>query len=207
LFSDGVLLPSELVYRAKVKGYTAIAVTDHVDYATYDFVIPRIKKVAAILARCYGIKVIAGVEVTYVPPALIKDMVKKCRSLGAKIVVIHGETPAETVPPGTNHAAVLSGADILAHPGPINEADVRLAAKHHVCLEITTRNGHNATNRHVAQLGLKHKARLVLNTDTHAPENLLDAVKIKKTLLQSGLPKDYYTLMQDNARLLVRNIR
>ena len=48
LFSDGVLLPSELVYRAKFKGYKAIALTDHVDYSTYDYVIPRIIKVSKI---------------------------------------------------------------------------------------------------------------------------------------------------------------
>lgn len=204
LFSDGVLLPSELVYRAKVKGYTAIALTDHVDHATFDFVIPRIRKVARVLQKQYGITVIPGVEITYVPPPLIRAMVKQCRAMGAKIVVVHGETPAETVPPGTNHAAVLSGADILAHPGPITGADVRLAAVNNVCLEITTRKGHNAANRHVARLAIGCRAKLVLNTDTHSPENLLDTRVIKKTLAQSALPRDYYALMQENAGQLVK---
>ena len=74
LFSDGVLLPSELVYRAKFKGYKTIALTDHVDYSTYDYVIPRIIKVAEILQEQYEIQVIPGVEITYVPPKLMSAL-------------------------------------------------------------------------------------------------------------------------------------
>jgi histidinol phosphatase-like PHP family hydrolase len=187
LFSDGVLLPSELVYRAKVKGYEAIALTDHVDFSTYDFVIPRLVKVAKDLSRHYAIAVIPGVEVTYVPPALIREAVSLCRNKGARIVVVHGETPAETVPPGTNRAGILSGADILAHPGPITDEDVKLARQKNVCLEITTRSGHNRTNAHVAALARKHGAPLVLNTDSHAPENLLTEVLFRRTLRAAGL--------------------
>ena len=165
LFSDGVLLPSELVYRAKFKGYRAIALTDHVDYSTYDYVIPRIIKVAKILQENYEISVIPGVEITYVPPKLIKDVATECRRYGAKIIVVHGETVAETVPEQTNHYAVQAGIDILAHPGHITKEDVILAKENNVCLEITTRNGHNATNKEVADLALKYGAKMVLNTD------------------------------------------
>ena len=42
LFSDGELLPSELIRRAYITGYTALAITDHVDSSNIDFVIPRI---------------------------------------------------------------------------------------------------------------------------------------------------------------------
>ena len=42
LFSDGGLVPSELVRRAEVIGYTAIALTDHADISTLDFIIPRV---------------------------------------------------------------------------------------------------------------------------------------------------------------------
>ena len=83
LFSDGVLIPSELVYRAKYKGYKAIALTDHVDFSNMDFVIPGIVKVARILTDNYGISVFPGVEITYVPPKLIKQAALECRKLGA----------------------------------------------------------------------------------------------------------------------------
>ncbi|MDI6640996.1 MAG: PHP domain-containing protein, partial [Elusimicrobiota bacterium] len=55
LFSDGGLLPSELVYYAKSKGYTAICLSDHVDFTNIDFVIPRIAQVANELREHYKI--------------------------------------------------------------------------------------------------------------------------------------------------------
>jgi len=204
LFSDGVLLPSELVYRAKVKGYTAIALTDHGDFSTIDFVIPRIKRIAAELGRHYQLTVIPGIEITYVPPALIAKAVKAARKLGANIVVVHGETPAETVPPWTNRAAILSGADILAHPGHITEEEVKLARQKGIALEVTTRSGHNKTNRHVAQLAKKCGAKLVLDTDTHAPGNLLDAAKIKQVLRMSGLHETDFAEMESNSRDIIK---
>ena len=46
LFSDGILVPSELVRRAEVMGYRAIGLTDHVDSSNLEFVVPRIVRVA-----------------------------------------------------------------------------------------------------------------------------------------------------------------
>lgn len=203
LFSDGVLLPSELVYRAVVKGYKTIALTDHVDYSTYDYVIPRIIKVSQILQEQYEIQVLPGVEITYVPPKLIKDMALKCKDLGAKIIVVHGETVAETVPHTTNYYALQAEIDILAHPGHITREEVLLAKENNVCLEITTRAGHNATNKEVAMLALECDAKLVLNTDSHEPENLMDKMKIEDTLKQSGLGLDYFNIMQQNSYHIV----
>ncbi|MBN1621773.1 MAG: histidinol phosphate phosphatase domain-containing protein [Endomicrobiales bacterium] len=207
LFSDGLLLPSELVYRAKVNGYEAIALTDHGDLSTIDFVIPRIIKISKELTEHFSIKVLPGIELTYVPPSRISAMVKKCRSLGAKIVVIHGQSPVEPVPPGTNRAAISSGADILAHPGHITEEEVKLAKKTGICLEITTRNGHNKTNSHVAGLSKKFGAKMVLNTDTHAPEDILTPEKIEETLKTSNLTKQDYEIMIKNSKEVVKKTK
>ncbi|PKN01495.1 MAG: PHP domain-containing protein [Elusimicrobia bacterium HGW-Elusimicrobia-1] len=203
-FSDGALLPSELVSRAVSAGYDAVALTDHVDFTNMDFVIPRILRVEADLSKYYGIKVIAGCEITYVPPAQIGKAVGNARRLGARIVVVHGETPAEPVPAGTNRAAIMAGCDILAHPGFISVADVKLAASRGVTLEITTRMGHKRGNRHVAKLALAGRCAMVLNTDTHTPENLLDAAKIRRTLASSGLKPAYYEVMKKNSAALAR---
>ena len=46
LFSDGVLIPSELVRRLEHLGYSAVAITDHTDSSTLDFIVPRIGHVA-----------------------------------------------------------------------------------------------------------------------------------------------------------------
>ncbi|HBU68969.1 MAG TPA: PHP domain-containing protein [Elusimicrobia bacterium] len=203
-FSDGVLIPSELVYRAKVKGYSCLALTDHGDFSNFDFIIPRIRRVAAELSKNYNIIVLPGIEITYVPPKLIKKAVARCRALGAKVVVVHGETTAETVPPGTNRSAALSGADILAHPGLISAQDALLAKKNNVCLEITTRRGHNKTNKHVAARAKECGAKLVLNTDSHSPDDLLDAGKIKKILSVSGLKSADFSEMRRNSENIIR---
>lgn len=203
LFSDGVLIPSELVYRAKVKGYDVIAITDHGDFSNLDFVLPRIKKAAKDLSSQYGITVVPGIELTYVPPKLIAKAVKMARRLGACIVVVHGETPAETVPEGTNLAGILAGADIIAHPGHITEEEVKAAKKHNVCLEITTRNGHSRTNPHVAALALKCNTRMVLNTDSHQPDDLMTDEKIAKALKLSGLSAKDHKVMIENSYNIV----
>lgn len=204
LFSDGALLPSELVYRAKACGYLAIAITDHGDFSNFDFVIPRIKRITEQLSSHYGLTVLAGIEITYVPPKLIMRAVKECRKMGAKIIVVHGQTPAETVPDGTNFAGIAARADIIAHPGYLTEEEAMLAKKNNVCLEITTRRGHNKTNRHVALTAKKHNAKLVLNTDTHVPENLLNKEKIAKVLSLSGLIMSDFKKMQENSFKIIR---
>ena len=206
-FSDGALIPSELVYRAKAKGYEVIAITDHVDFSNFDFVIPRIKKVSEELSRFYDIVIIPGAEITYVPPKLISKAVKYCRKLGASLIIAHGETPAETVPPGTNQEAILAQVDILAHPGNISTKEVELAKKNNVYLEITTRAGHSRANEHVADVAKKCGAKLVLNTDTHEPEDLLTHEKIKKILESSKLTEKDYKIMKQNSFEIIKNIK
>lgn len=206
LFSDGVLLPSELVVRARAAGYTAIAITDHVDFTNIDFVIPRICKVADELGKYYQIRVVTGCEITYVPPPLIQKAVTRARTLGARIVIVHGETPVERVPAGTNLAGIRAGADILAHPGYILPEEVELAARKKVCLEITTRKGHCKSNSHVAALAAGCCAKLVLNTDSHQPSELLSEKLIRQTLRGAGLKSSDYGNMQSNSEeLLLKN--
>jgi histidinol phosphatase-like PHP family hydrolase len=206
LFSDGELLPSELVYRAKVKGYEIVALTDHADFSNFDFVIPRIKNITNDLSNFYNIVVIPGVEITYVPPKLISKAVKISRKLGAKIVIVHGETVAETVPKLTNHYAILAEVDILAHPGYLSIEDAKLAAKKNVFLEITTRKGHNTTNKHVARIAKLSGAKLVFNTDTHGLDDLMNKDIINKTLKKSNLTQKDFFDMQNNARQLISKL-
>ena len=151
LFSDGELIPSELVRRVEFLGYSAVAITDHSDASTLDFIVPRIVQVARDLNHSQSAKVIPGIELTHIPPALIGSLVEKARELGAALVVIHGETIVEPVAPGTNRAGLEAGADILAHPGLITREEVALAAEREIFLEISARVGHSPkTNRNGA---------------------------------------------------------
>ncbi len=185
-FSDGELIPSELVRRAVVKGYKAIAITDHVDYTNIEHIVSGVKKVKS-LEEDYDIRIFPGVELTHVPPGKMPALVDKARHLGAQIVVVHGETTVEPVPEGTNHAAVSLDIDILAHPGLITVEDAELARDNGITLEITSRNGHNRTNGHVARIASETGANLTVDTDSHAPEDLITDEVAFKIALGAGL--------------------
>ena len=172
LLSDGVLLPSELVRRYVVNGFKAIAITDHVDSSNIDFIIKGLVTVSTQLNKYWNIKVIPGVELTHIPLEQFKSLTKYARKKGAKIVVAHGESPVEPVLKGTNRAAIEAGVDIVAHPGKILKADVQLAAKKKVALEVTTRRGHLLGNSHVAKIAKSESAKLVIDSDSHTPENI-----------------------------------
>lgn len=191
LFSDGALLPSELVRRAEAKGYKAIALTDHVDSSNIDFVLPRIVKVCKALNRFWKIRAIPGVEITHVPVQEIKPLVKFARKNGAKVVIVHGETVSEPVLPGTNRAAIEAGCDVLAHPGLITAEDVRLAKKRGVCLELTTRKIHSTANKRLCRLAKSIGAKLVLNTDAHDENDLVTRHQAEKFLKRLGMSAPY----------------
>ncbi len=201
--SDGELLISELVRRASINGYQAIAITDHCDFSNVEALIESVLRVKPHLEKQYGIAVLAGIEITHVPPVVIADLVNTARSLGAQIVVVHGETIVEPVKKGTNKAAIKAGVDILAHPGLISDEDVKLAAACGVALEITSRHGHCLTNGHVARLSLKYKAKMVIDSDTHSIDDLLTQDKAVSILRGAGL-SDIQTrnVLNNNENLL-----
>ncbi|MFB0532193.1 MAG: histidinol phosphate phosphatase domain-containing protein [Desulfatiglandales bacterium] len=206
LFSDGELLPSELVRRLENMGYSCVAITDHVDVSNLDFVIPRLINVARDLNQRQSVKVIPGAEITHVPPGLIESLVKKARELGAEIVLAHGETIIEPVAKGTNRAAILSGVDILAHPGLIEVEDLRLATERGVYLEISARHGHSFTNGYVARWAKEFGARLVLNSDAHSPHDLMTRQFSQMVAHGTGLGENAFEEMLGNSRDLIDKI-
>ncbi len=205
LFSDGALLPSELVRRAAVAGLKAIALTDHVDESNIEAVLEGITG----FCRNFGgdgIRVVPGVELTHVPPAAIPGLVEKARALGALIVVGHGETLSEPVAQGTNRAYIEAGVDILAHPGLITPEECRLAAQRSVFLEITARAGHCLSNGHVAKLAKAHGASLVVNSDAHGPGDLISDKRALGVVKGAGLDEDDFKRMMDNAEGIVKRV-
>lgn len=190
-FSDGVLLPSEMLRRVQVLGYGALAITDHVDGSNLDSLIAKLVHFSRRDAHGFGVTLIPGVELTHVPPAQIPGLARRARALGALLVVVHGESPVEPVAPGTNRAAVeCSDVDILAHPGLITEEEASLAAASGVALELTARGGHNITNGHVASIARATGARLVVNTDAHTPADFMDQARARVVALGAGLNPD-----------------
>lgn len=204
IFSDGELIPSELVRRAADKGYQAIAMTDHADLSNLDFIVPRMVKVCKQLGETGAIRVIPGIELTHVPPAHIAELAKEARRLGAQIIVVHGETIVEPVKEGTNLAAVASDIDILAHPGLVTDEVAMLAAKNGICFEVSTRKGHSLSNGHVVRCARKHGVPLVLNTDSHAPGDLVTKGFARMVAAGAGLDEGEIDRMYQNSEQLVR---
>jgi putative hydrolase len=204
-FSDGELIPSELIRRAEAIGYKAIAITDHVDASNIDFIIPKIVQAIRKMREYLSIEALPGAEITHAPPQTIPDLVKEARQLGAKIVVVHGETLVEPVRPGTNRAAIEAGADILAHPGLISEEDLLFAKEKGVTLEITSRKGHSLSNGYVAKEAVRLGVRLCINTDSHSPSDLITKEFASKILLGSGIENTRLDTIFENSKVIIEN--
>jgi len=187
LLSDGVLLPSEVAVRYASLGYKVIAITDHSDYSNIDLVTQSILEFTRHWPKDSAIKILPGIELTHLPPEQFKPLAKRARDKGIKVIVGHGETLTEPLIKGTNRAALEADIDILAHAGLISDAEVKLAKKKGIFLEITSRRGHRDTNAHVAEQALKVGAKLILNTDSHAPEDIISAEQLIKVARYAGL--------------------
>ncbi|MGB6067707.1 MAG: histidinol phosphate phosphatase domain-containing protein [Desulfomonilaceae bacterium] len=207
ILSDGALIPSELVRRACNIGYRAIGLADHADGSNLDWLVPRLVKVAGELNRFQETFVIPGIEITHAPPGQIAELVDRARKLGAVFVVVHGESPVEPVAPGTNRAGIEAGADILAHPGFVSPAEARLAADKGVFLEITARAGHSITNGHVATTAFSQGARLIVNTDTHDPGDLITRESALKILVGAGMTESKAEQVLKNNEDLLKTLK
>jgi histidinol phosphatase-like PHP family hydrolase len=203
-YSDGELGPAELVRRAAVAGYRALAITDHADQCNIQSLIARLLPFAAELGAANGLTLLVGAELTHVPPAMIAAVVRQGRDAGAHIISVHGETIVEPVIEGTNRAAIEAGVDILTHPGLITAEDVQLAAERGVFLEVTTRKGHSLTNGHVVKLAQKYGARLLVNNDAHAPGDLVSLEMARKVALGAGMTAAQFDEAQANSLELVK---
>jgi histidinol phosphatase-like PHP family hydrolase len=203
ILSDGALLPAELVRRAEISGYKAIALTDHVDSGNMEIVLNQLVKVSKDLNGQGGIKVLPGVEITHMPPSLIPKLAEQARRLGAKIVVVHGESPVEPVAPKTNWFGLQSDIDILAHPGMITEEEVQMAKEKGIYLEISARRGHCLANGHLVSLARKYEARLVINTDAHQAKELFTKEMIRKVGWGAGLTEEELEKVFQNSEELV----
>ncbi|WP_423791936.1 histidinol phosphate phosphatase domain-containing protein [Methanocaldococcus indicus] len=188
VFSDGELIPSELVRRAIYLNYKAIAITDHADASNYKELIEKVLLAKEELKNYWDIKVIVGVELTHIPPKSIPKLAKKSKDLGAEIVVVHGETIVEPVEEKTNYYASISeDVDILAHPGFLDTDTINNLKENNIFVEISARRGHSLTNGYIVNVAREHKLKTLINTDAHSPSDLITYDFAKKVGLGAGL--------------------
>ncbi len=206
LNSDGELLPSELWRRAQVKGYRYLGITDHVDASNFEVVFARLRTAALSLNRGEYPVLIPGLEFTHLPPALIAPLTAQARALGVPLIVVHGETLAEPVAPGTNRAAIEADIDILAHPGLITLEEAALARERNIFLELSARKGHSLANGHVARVALEVGASLLVDTDSHSPSDLITRHQAERIAKGAGLLDAAVQTLFADAEALARRL-
>ena len=233
VFSDGGMIPAGLMQRAIVRGCLGLAITDHVDSSNLEWAFENLLKFVEelgqewqpgivpggdvttaplntldsdALAKNWHLPLIPGVELTSVPPRKIGALAEKSRSLGAKWIVVHGETIMEPVAPGTNRAAIEARADLLSHPGLITPEDAARAAELGVYLEITTHKGHGMANGWVAQRARESGAKLLLNTDCHVSAEILDTKQRRAIAFGAGLTAEEVDRIWENGRQIITRI-
>src|SRR4030042_4684378 len=114
--SDGALTAIELIRRAHLTGYKAIALTDYVGLGSLQRVLAEIIRDCALAREHWNILAIPGVELTHLPVEAIAETARQAKAIGAWLVVVHGQTTAEPVEKNTNRAALqCQNVDILAH--------------------------------------------------------------------------------------------
>lgn len=207
--SDGSLSPVELIRTASANGYTAMAITDHAGIGFLADRLRELRRDIEIAMRHWQIEVFTGVELTHLPPEAIAEAAASARAAGAQIVVVHGETVVEPVPPGTNMAALrCKDVDVLGHPGLLTAEEARIAVENGKFIEISARRGHSLANGRVALLGLQAGAQLILDSDGHAPNDLLTEANARTIALGAGIPEQMLeTILVRNPQALLEKAR
>ena len=206
--SDGVLVPAELAQRAAARGYRVLGITDHVDPGTLRSTLEKILRFWTTIQDQMSLHIVPGVEITYVPPALIAETARNARGLGARLIIVHGESIVEPVPEGTNRAAMEADIDLLAHPGVIDRETVARAAERGIYLEISARAGHSLGNGRLVALARDVGALefLVVSSDAHAPEALLTGALRQAVCLGAGLTQAEIGRVEKNAEDLWKKV-
>jgi histidinol phosphatase-like PHP family hydrolase len=96
--------------------------------------------------------------------------------------------------------------DILAHPGFITLEEAELARENNVCLEITSRYGHNITNGHVVRMAKLAGAKMVVDTDSHAPRDLINSERAIEIAMGAGLTLQEATAIVEEHAIIKKGL-
>lgn len=159
-----------------------------------------------------GIEAVVGVELRHVPPALLPGAVQEARRAGIALIAVYGESIVDQVAEGTNFAAAEAGADLLLHPGLIDEETAQLAAEKGVALELTASPGHGLTNARVAALGVHAGCLLVRGSGASSARELPRrsfwplVVRGAAWSLDGQAQKTLETVLRESEEALIRRV-
>jgi len=206
-FSDGKTSIEEMVNKAYELN-SAIAITDHFigdEFGINKILYRNISSLDSFLKRRDKFskifdEVVFGIEITRVNPRKIPEMAMAAKKHGF-IVLVHGETGGDKVPAGTNTAALnCEYVDILAHPGHLSEEDALRAKQNKIFIEITAREIHRSENPEIAKICKKFNLEMVINTDAHSADELIDYETANNVGLNAGLSEDEVWQANENAK-------
>jgi putative hydrolase len=80
--------------------------------------------------------------------------------------------------------------DVLAHPGMMTAETAEAARETGVAIEVTARQGHGMANGHVVRVALEGGASLVVNSDTHRPDDILTPEWALHVARCAGVPEE-----------------
>jgi putative hydrolase len=206
--TDGSASATDMWGTAERLDHAALALTDHVALEDPTPLLARLRQEARAFEGTAFVPVV-GVELTQVPPRRIAEAARAARRAGAEIVLVHGESLAEHVAGGTNHAAIDSNAvDVLAHPGLLDPRDAELAKAHGVVLEISGRPPHGISNGHVVRVATDAGAELVVDSDAHATGDLIPLERARQIARGAGvLEASLEAVLHGTPAALLRRLR
>lgn len=199
------LLPAEALRRAALCGCRAAGLvlrTDGGDLRHLPQMVAEVQRLSLFM----NIEAFAGVELAHVPPALLPDAVRAAREAGAELVLVHGETLADGVADGTNLAAVDAGADILAHPGLVDEQVSAYAAEKGVALELSACPRHGLANGHVAAQAQRFGCALVPGSAARAVADFTSRPAWKAVCRGAAMSQAMQDTFRNNAENLVKRL-
>ncbi len=206
---QGDLSPLEALRIAEKAGLHAVILLLRGDWLSF---LPRVRKEVKNSSLFCQVEAFVGVELVHVPPPLLPDAVHAARAAGAPFVAVHGEGATlvqSTVPvtEGTNLAAVLAEADMLVHPGLVDEPVAKAAAERGVFLEISTYPAHafaNAQITHVAQLT---GAPLLWGANAHTAADFPTLFCRDQVAAGALIAENTRNAMRQNARDVIQALR
>ncbi len=176
-----------------------MAITDHASPANLEGVIAAAKRDCRIAEQEWGLVCIAGVEITHVPPAAINQVAREAADAGAELVCVHGETIVEPVEAGTNRAAIESEyVHVLVHPGLLSPELAQTAREAKTMMELSARRGHSLTNGHLANVCREAGVQMLVNSDAHAPDELLSEALARRVARGAGANADETEAILEN---------
>ena len=188
--SDGALSPLELLAHARSIGVRGVVLTEHVYLTKVESIVEKILQ-AVESARGADVLLIPGAEVSLVPPDKIGEVAKRAKQAGAKFVTVHGESLMGGTPAGTNLAAAQSEfVDMIGHPGFMSKEATRYAAQNNIIIEISGRALHSLTNGHNVKMARQFGAKMLVNSDTHDPKDLMTPQRALDVARGAGMEED-----------------